>query len=393
MPGTGSVADTIKSLHERGYIPCNYFFPMLITSLVSITGGASAGPEASVLVMMAAVTSLIGYHMMGRLSVADRRILTICGMSAGLAGFFGLPLGGAIFVLETPHRMGLQYYEALSPAILSSLVSVIVNKQITGVELGGKFDYPSLGPIKGLTLLIAVALGVLGAIIAILFTYMVHGAKDLRAKLKLDKSPILLGIIGGILLGICGTFVPSSLFWGEEELQSALDRAATKLPNVIHPGFGGTKIPLDMKAYALMFIVKLFTITITLGANFPGGVIYPLFFVGASLGWLVSLLLGVEPLVCIMCLMGSIEASITRTPWATSIVIVQIQKRFSEPTHFIAIVPVAIVAIYTSLFITRRFKLYAADVQHSRKDTLIVDPRSGVTEYVHSSMRQSKSGI
>jgi H+/Cl- antiporter ClcA len=106
--------------------------------------------------MNGALTSIFAYHLMGKLSIADRRILSLCGMGAGLAGeyrssedqqkksiiltyifaaFFGLPLGGAIFVLEIPHRMGLQYYEALSPAIVSTLVGVIVIKASTGTSL------------------------------------------------------------------------------------------------------------------------------------------------------------------------------------------------------------------------------------------------------------------
>jgi hypothetical protein len=35
MPSTSSVPESIKNLHERGYVPCNYMIPMFITSLVS----------------------------------------------------------------------------------------------------------------------------------------------------------------------------------------------------------------------------------------------------------------------------------------------------------------------------------------------------------------------
>lgn len=54
----------------------------------------------------------------------------MCWMAGGLAGFFGLPLGGALFVLELPHRMGMQYYEGMTPVIVSSLISCVVSKGI-----------------------------------------------------------------------------------------------------------------------------------------------------------------------------------------------------------------------------------------------------------------------
>ncbi len=61
----------------------------------------------------------------------ERRILTMCGMSAALAAFFGMPLTSAIFVLEIPHHNGMEYFEAISPSVVSSLLASIMNKIIS----------------------------------------------------------------------------------------------------------------------------------------------------------------------------------------------------------------------------------------------------------------------
>lgn len=78
-------------------------------------------------------------------------MFTLAGSAAGLSAFFGLPLGTTLFVLgmffscfprnlitkELPHSMSLQYFEALSPSIIASIVSVIVERiLITGGVLG-----------------------------------------------------------------------------------------------------------------------------------------------------------------------------------------------------------------------------------------------------------------
>ena len=44
-------------------------------------------------------------------------MLTITGMAAGFTVLFGAPLGAALFALEILHRRGLEYYEALMPAL------------------------------------------------------------------------------------------------------------------------------------------------------------------------------------------------------------------------------------------------------------------------------------
>lgn len=44
----------------------------------------------------------------------------------------------------SPHRMGLQYFEALSPGTIASIVAVLVNRMITGNDVTGMFSYPFL---------------------------------------------------------------------------------------------------------------------------------------------------------------------------------------------------------------------------------------------------------
>ena len=53
-------------------------------------------------------------------------------------------MAGALFAMEIPHRMGLQYFEALSPATIASIVAVIFNRIVSGNEVKGYFNYPFL---------------------------------------------------------------------------------------------------------------------------------------------------------------------------------------------------------------------------------------------------------
>ncbi|MCC7204030.1 MAG: chloride channel protein, partial [Phycisphaeraceae bacterium] len=92
---------------------------LLPVSLLCIAAGGAAGPESP----LVQTTGSIGTWTADRtkLGTVDRRVLTITGMAAGFTVLFGAPLGGAIFALELLHRRGLEYYEALIPAVIGSL--------------------------------------------------------------------------------------------------------------------------------------------------------------------------------------------------------------------------------------------------------------------------------
>src|SRR5699024_3623176 len=93
--------------------------PLIPISLLCIASGGGLGPEAP----LVQTTGTAGSWAAGRaaLSPRDRRIVTITGMAAGFTVLFGAPLGSAVFALEILHRRGLEYYEALMPAVLGSL--------------------------------------------------------------------------------------------------------------------------------------------------------------------------------------------------------------------------------------------------------------------------------
>ena len=74
--------------------------------------------------------------------MTDIRTLTITGMAAGLTVLFGAPLGSALFALEILHRRGLQYYEALLPAIVGSLCGLGVYTAIGDLGIKPIWEFP-----------------------------------------------------------------------------------------------------------------------------------------------------------------------------------------------------------------------------------------------------------
>src|SRR5690606_19828917 len=105
-------------------------------------------------------------------AVREARVLTIAGMAAGFTVLFGAPLGAAVFALEILHRRGLQYYEALLPAVIGSLSGYALYIVATSAGLAPVFDLAVPRVLQAGDLAWALLAGVIGAAIAVSFTYL-----------------------------------------------------------------------------------------------------------------------------------------------------------------------------------------------------------------------------
>lgn len=116
----------IENVHSRGVQDSRTFGTLFILSTLGMLSGLSLGPELPLVLTAGMIGSKLGLACSQ--SMLQARILNLTAAGAAVGGFFGFPMAGALFVLELPHRMGLQYFEALSPATISSIISVLVNR-------------------------------------------------------------------------------------------------------------------------------------------------------------------------------------------------------------------------------------------------------------------------
>ena len=97
-------------------------------------------------------------------------------MAAAFSVLFAAPLGSALFALEILHRRGMQYYEALVPAIVGSLSGYIVLSRVVGNAAPRPvWHIPGIDRLHRTDLLWAAGAGVVGAGIAVGFTYLTLG--------------------------------------------------------------------------------------------------------------------------------------------------------------------------------------------------------------------------
>ena len=238
------------------------FLSTILTHLV----GGSAGREGAALQLGASLSAYAGRKL--GLDELDGRIVVMCGMAAAFSALFGTPLTAAVFAMEVV-TVGRMYYAAMVPCLLSSYTAAL---EAHGFGLHAIHGYPVHDALElELTpILQTAALGVLCALLSILFCKVMHAAPKLYARYLPD--PLARAAAGGALV------LALTLAIGSQTYNGAGD-------GVIRQLLAGDTIPEA-------FLLKILFTALTLGAGFRGGEIVPVLFTGCAFGTWAGPLLG-----------------------------------------------------------------------------------------------------
>jgi H+/Cl- antiporter ClcA len=252
--------------HPKKKIPLLMAPLIFVGTVTTHLFGGSAGREGSAVQMGAALADEINNWL--RLKKRDRRILLMCGVSAGFASLFGTPLAATVFALEV-FLIGAIVYEAILP----SLLAAVIGNWICHLWEPGHSHYAihNIPPLDALNILIAILAGILFGLTGRLFANTNHFISN---SFKQYVPNIYVRPVVSAIMVIC--FL---LIWGDTQY---IGLGLDTIENAFH---------IQQPFYG--FIIKIILTAITLGAGFKGGEVTPLFFIGATLG---SALSGVLPL-------------------------------------------------------------------------------------------------
>jgi H+/Cl- antiporter ClcA len=382
LSSTFAVSDFVSAFSQvpADTLPSSkvHLLPLLLLSLVTSSFGFSVGPEAPMVCAGALVGASLAKYWYGKdgaLSKSRQETLAYAGAAGALTAFMGIPIAGSIFALElTRSNAGISQAgdKALSPSILASVaaLAVIRGLLVPSKTVGGHFSYGAVGALSGRAMMTtAVVCGVGGALVGTVFHKLVSQLKDVawpsssggKGKISL-KRQVLVKTVIGLLVGIISSNYPQTLFWGEGSLQCMLDGQAT--------AFGATKhglsdiltsaskvnpsLPFSSAAAAFQVgLAKLFAIALACAGKFPGGIIFPLFFAAAPMAHASCAYLGLQQVlpVAVMCLMAATQASVTRTPLATALIL---SLTASASTELSAMLPACLVSSYLGVYLSQQ---------------------------------------
>ena len=152
------------------------------------------------------------------------------------------------------------------PGLIAAAVGYGVYYAILQTSYMGVFSFPDFASLRLVDLVWALLVGVIAGVVGVLHK-LVFGLMH-QVFGRFNKKPIICAIIGGLVIGLIGSFLPLTLYSGLNELQQ-----------IIHnPAAYGVGILL------LMMLVKILLTGTSFGTGFIGGPIFPILFIGGTLG-------------------------------------------------------------------------------------------------------------
>ncbi len=252
---------------KGGKIRKRVAFLKVLASSVTIGSGGSAGREGPIAQIGASIGSFLGETL--NLDAHEIRLLVVCGLSAGIAGTFNAPLGGALFGMEILYR-GIGLFNAI-PVIFGCVISAAMVSAYFGLSIsfnapiGFSFTNPS-------ELVWYLLLGLAFGLISVLWVKFFYGVEDGFGKLRIhDRYKFALG---AAMAGLIGIFFP---FYG--------------IMGVGYEGINQVLVgSLAITMLLTLGVLKMVATAFTIGSGGSGGIFAPSLYIGAMFGGALGLI-------------------------------------------------------------------------------------------------------
>jgi len=251
-----------RLIYHQGHMPVKNFLMQFFGAAISIVSGHSVGREGPGIHLGAASSSFLGQAL--RLPNNTMRILVACGAAASIAASFNTPIAGVIFAMEV---IVMEYTLAgFMPVILATVSATVLMRSVYGDEPA--FIVPPLQLGSMAELPIVIVMGIAIGALAALFILLLQATTKFTAKLPIWQKTTLAGILVGLL--------------------------AIPTPQIM--GIGYDTVNMAMSGQLALLILgaiiaaKLLATSVGIGCGLPGGLIGPMFVIGAAAGGIMGTL-------------------------------------------------------------------------------------------------------
>jgi H+/Cl- antiporter ClcA len=261
-----------------------------VSAAISIGTGGPFGAEGPIIMTGGAVGSILAQLL--KLTADERKTLLVAGAAGGMAATFNAPMASILLAVE------LLLFEWRPRSLVPVALAVVVSTVCRGFLLGTAPIFGVAAPPAApgpLATGLALVPGITGGLLAIAATGMVYFAEDCFGKLRVHW--MWWPAIGGVLVGVGGLIEPRALGVGYDVIDQLLTGRAT------------------VALIVGILVVKTLIWSLALGSGTSGGVLAPIFMIGASLGAAEG---GVLPHVTAgfwaMCGLAAVVGGVMRSP-------------------------------------------------------------------------------
>jgi H+/Cl- antiporter ClcA len=274
------------------------------SSLIMIFGGGVIGREGPTIQISAAIFKKINDWLPAWYPKISKRNMIITGAAAGLASAFNTPLGGIVFAIEELTKTHIRFFK-------SALLTGVIIAGLTALNLFGPYlyiGYPKLDRIAyGIVfavIVVALFSGLAGSGMGQIILWIFKKKKVLK-----KKSSQVMYVIGcGLIIAALAYFIDGRVFGSGKDI-------------VVNALFTDNK-----EAPWYLPILRIVGPIISFSTGISGGIFAPSLSAGASVGAFISSWFDhtdAEANLIILCGMVGFLTGITRSPFTSSILVIE----------------------------------------------------------------------
>lgn len=314
--------------------------PMSVGALLPMIFGGSVGPEAGLVGAIAAICTWVGDRL--KRFGSQFRELTEAGMYAAISAIFTAPLYGFAGGIRGNKVSGSEDISISKPfkaiVYIFAIAGALITFLLLSEHIGGGLSLPRYTDIAYGTdeFIWLIPIAIVGSIAGWLFCVCDVSFRSLGEKFS-DK-PVVKATIGGLALGLCGIILPLTMFAGEVQAEELNE----------------TWMTMSMLALFGTGFVKIILTAFGVNMGWRGGHFFPVIFSGISIGYGLSMAIGIDPVFCVCATTAAVVGGVMRRP-----VMALFLLFLCFPFHSIIILAIAtVIGAYMPLPKTIREKLH-----------------------------------
>jgi len=287
----------------------------IISSVVLVIGGGAVGREGPTIQIAGSVFRKVNEYLPHWWPKISKKNMIMTGAAAGLAAAFNTPLGGIVFAVEELSKTHINYFK-------TALFTAVIIAGLTAQTLAGSYlylGYPKTNDVSLMVMFpIILVAGTAGILASQLSVMMLKMSDWKKRKLKTDKANI-------IFLVLCALFIASIAYFINREI---LGSGKEIMERVLFTN--------DKHEEWYAPILRMLGPALSFTSGGAGGIFAPALTAGASIGSVISGIIhltGNETNVVILAGMVAFLTGITRAPFTSAIIVLEMTDRHSLIFH------------------------------------------------------------
>lgn len=303
----------------------------VFSSFFMVLGGGAVGREGPTIQIAASVFRSVSRFVPASWPRLSEKSVILTGAAAGLAAAFNTPLGGIVFAIEELARIHLNFFK-------TALFTAVIIAGLTAQAFIGPYLYLGYPDVKNLdgyiyagVIATAIVSGILGAMMCSIVLWLMRWKRSFT----LSKS-IMFIVVCALITAASAYFVDENMLGSGKELMN-------------HVLFGSDKY---VSWHTVLFRIAGPILSFNVGG--AGGIFAPALSAGASVGsYFASLasLTGSNANIIILCGMVGFLTGVTRTPFTSAILVLEMTDRHSVIFHLML---AAMIANVVALVVDRK---------------------------------------